>query len=519
MAKNTTPSFVTELRLRTSRRDGMEIDKALDAGRMIFNACLGEALRRLDLMRESKAYRRTLAMSKGKDRTKAFKSLREQYQFKDSAIQSFAIKCKNAAPHIGNFLDAHTTQKVATRTFNACNRYSIGESGRPRFKGKGQFGSLESKTNAAGIRYRDGMLLWRNIEVACIIDPEDKVIAHGLTCKIKFCRIVRRRIGHKTKYYMQLVVGGMPYQKDKNRHGGEEVGVDVGPSTIAYVGETTADLKLFCSELDTLNKRIRLIQRAMDRSRRESNPGSYKHNGTIKHGSRKWVRSEAYKALRTELADLHRRRAAYRKSLHGKMQNDILCVGNNLKIEKNSYLSFQKNFGKSVGFRAPSMFITGLIRKAENAGGEVWDIPAHALKLSQFCKCGVFKKKKLNERWHICDCGAVAQRDLFSAFLARVSEKQGDKYILDASRVSHFWAGAEPLMQQAVSRILEQSANGKPLPASFGIAVSSPRQSGSPVKPGHRTGTGGSTKADVGDAVPASSLTQREPRKDQGCFR
>ena len=203
MAEDTTPSFITELRLKTTLWDEIEVDKALDAGRMLFNACLGETLNRLDLMRESKTYHKALAMRKGEERTEAFKALRKQYQFKDSAIQSFAIKCKNSAPQIGRFLDTHTTQKVATRVFNACNRYSIGKGGRPRFKGKGQFSSLESKTNASGIRYKDGRLMWRGIEVSCIIDSKDEVIAHGLSCRTKFCRIVRRRVGNESKYYTQ----------------------------------------------------------------------------------------------------------------------------------------------------------------------------------------------------------------------------------------------------------------------------------------------------------------------------
>src|ERR1700690_1265521 len=86
---DTTPSFVIELRLKTSVSEETEIDKSFNAGRMIYNACLGETLRRVDLMRESKAYKKVLAMPQDADRTKAFKSLRQQYGFKDSAIQAF----------------------------------------------------------------------------------------------------------------------------------------------------------------------------------------------------------------------------------------------------------------------------------------------------------------------------------------------------------------------------------------------------------------------------------------------
>jgi len=503
MAKDTTPSFIVELRLGTSSKDGTYIEKGFNAGRILFNACLGEALRRLDLMRESKAYRATLAMSKGAERTQAFKDLRSKYDFKDSAIQSFAIQCKNSAPQIGQFLDAHTAQKIATRAFHACDQHAFGKIGRPRFKGIGQFHSLESKTNAAGIRYRDGWLMWGGVAVQCIIDREDEVISHGLSCRIKYCRMVRRRIKDKAKYYAQLIVEGTPFVKKKNKPGKEVVGVDVGPSTIAYVGETKAELVQFCAELGPIEQEIRVLQREMDRSRRASNAGNYKYDGTVKQGAKEWLYSKTYEALRAELAELHRRKAGYRKSLHGKLQNTILRLGSHLRIEKNSYKSFQKNFGRSIGTRAPGMFLTGLIRKAASAGGEVWDIPSSALKLSQLCKCGKLKKKALSERWHSCECGATAQRDLFSAFLARCAEKQGSEYILDTSRVERLWCEVEPLMRQAVSRILEQSVSGGPLPASFGLKAL--RQSGSPANLMLRSGTGERTPVDVGDAVASCS--------------
>jgi hypothetical protein len=68
MSKPETPSFVVHLRLIPSSADERALCKALGAGRMLYNACLGEALRRLQLMSESKAYRKVLAMPKGKER-------------------------------------------------------------------------------------------------------------------------------------------------------------------------------------------------------------------------------------------------------------------------------------------------------------------------------------------------------------------------------------------------------------------------------------------------------------------
>ncbi len=123
-------------------------------------------------------------------------------------------------------------------------------------------------------------------------------------------------------------------------------------------------------------------------------------------------------------------------------------------------------------------------------------------------------KEELSERLHSCECGALAQRDLFSAFLARCAEKDGDQYILDTSKARTAWLGAEPLMRQVVSRILDESANGGAFPASFGLQAL--RQSGSPVKPEFRSETGGRTTAKAGGCCNSLSICGdelREPRK------
>ncbi|HSW65197.1 MAG TPA: transposase [Dissulfurispiraceae bacterium] len=494
MAKkqDTTPSFIAELRLQTSPSDAHKLNTALEAGRALYNACLQESLKRLALMRQSKAYQRARLLPKGKDRTESFKSLREQFAFTKSALQSYGTQTKNAC-HIGDHLDAHVTQKVAIRAFEATTRYAVGKGGRPRFKRPGWLNSLESKTNASGIRYRDGLVLWRGLEIACIIDPKDEVVAHGLNHPIKYCRLVRRNIKGKYRFYVQLIVEGRPCRKPKHTLGTDLVGLDLGPSTIAYVGNQTAGLEQFCSELQCRQRQIRQIQRKMDRSRRVSNPDNYNPDGTAKKGSRKWVRTERYKALQSEVAELQRAQAEHRKALHGNLCNRILAIGPEINTEKLSYKAWQKMFGKSIKMRAPKTFLSELTRKAVNAGGSVREIPTT-------CICGRIKKKKLSERWHSCECGVSVRRDLFSAFLARHVDAQDH---LDISGANELWQETEPLLRQAVSRIQQTAIGGRALPASFGI--NSRSQSGSSVKSEPWTETMGRTIVESRDAVAAPS--------------
>ena len=52
-------------------------------------------------------------------------------------------------------------------------------------------------------------------------------------------------------------------------------------------------------------------------------------------------------------------------------------VGNNIRIEKISYKAWQKQFGKSVGLRAPGMLIDHLRRTVASTGGTLSEV-SHA---------------------------------------------------------------------------------------------------------------------------------------------
>jgi putative transposase len=149
-----TDTFIHEIPLKTTPHDEAVLNVRLDAARQLYNACLRESLRRVDLMRESKEYHNARKLPKGKERNAGFKACRDKHAFQEYSLHTFAAKtCK--ACWIGDHLDAFTIQKVATRAFGAVEQHAYGERGRPRYKRHGWFTSIEGKSNSAGIRWRD----------------------------------------------------------------------------------------------------------------------------------------------------------------------------------------------------------------------------------------------------------------------------------------------------------------------------------------------------------------------------
>jgi transposase len=126
---------------------------------------------------------------------------------------------------------------------------------------------------------------------------------------------------------------------------------------------------------------------------------NYDEKGRIKKRGKqrlRWKHSQRYLATRRRKASRERRLAAHRKSLHGRLVHEIVAVGNTVITEKRSYRAWQKQFGKSVGLRAPGMFIATLKRTVASTGGDLVEVSTHSTKLSQFCHgCGAVVRKPL----------------------------------------------------------------------------------------------------------------------------
>jgi hypothetical protein len=169
------------------------------------------------------------------------------------------------------------------------------------------------------------------------------------------------------------VLEGLPHRKEKHAVGVETIGLDLGPSSIAVVPrEKEADLSVFCEELDPDAKAMRRLQRKLERQRRAANPENYDAQGCIKkRGKRglRWKSSTGYQKTRQRIATRERKLAAHRKSLHGRKVHEIVAVGNTILLEKLSYKAWQKRYGRSVGLRAPGMFVDRLRRTVASTGG------------------------------------------------------------------------------------------------------------------------------------------------------
>jgi putative transposase len=491
MPKAKTTSFIFELPLQVNPQQEKALKKRLNAARMLYNACLCECLKRAKKLKQSDLYFQAKHLPakvtiKGKqkvnqERKELFKQSREETEFSEYDLHGFS-KGIRANSHFSDHIDAFTEQKIMTRAYQATNKYVMRSDGkgRPRFKGINQLDSVEGKSNGAGIRFVDGRIVWSKLELIPIFDNKDKywVESHALACKTKYVRLLRREIKGRYRYFAQLVQEGYPLIKEKNAMGKGVIGLDLGPSLIAGVSEKKAFLNEFCTELNNVNKKVKKVQRKIERSRRLTNPDNYEPNfikinangnkikkkGKVIKGAKKFIKSGRYLKKKIIATEANRKLAAYRKTLQGQLVNQVLTMGNDIRLEKINYRAWQKMFGKSVGHHAPGMFVSILKRKAESAGGSVTEVPVKH-RLSQTCHCGSVEKKSLSARWHSCEkCNAYAQRDLYSAFLARFADAKD----LNIHQAQKAWSAQESVLCRAMFE-LKETAKRRKFPSCFGL--------------------------------------------------
>lgn len=465
--------------------------------RQLYNAVLSEGFKRLDRLRSDPAFEpgiTALKRARKAEDEEAVKTARavltaleKQYQFSEYAFHPFAATCRKSC-WINDHIDSVSTQTIASRAFRALNEYRFGKRGKPRFKSWTRaITSVEGKAKAClTIKLADEKknrpirFAWNTLEFPLVLDRKDKygyethaleAIANG---EWKFCRLIHRIVRSKPRLYLQVIMNGVPFVKRKHRERfaaarGQIGGIDIGPSTIAAVTDHEALLQPFCPEVEDTRQQIARLQRQQSRRLRLANPAHFtaheKRVGRqtktiykVKKGIGDWQRSRNYQNDQARLKELHRRLAAQRQHSHHQLAIKLLSMATVWNTERLSFKAFQKLFGCSVGFRAPSAFVETLRHKAANAGGEVNMIDTWSAKLSQYDHVSdTYRKKSLSERVHYVgnDAHVPIQRDLYSAFLARVIN--ADRNHPCRSHALAAWTSIRPILERTQQGCKEKS--------------------------------------------------------------
>ena len=445
--------FIVQFPLVTETYQEDILDKRFEIGRKIYNALVKITQNRYREMIKTKKYRLAktelseLHRSDKNDpgrKKELLRSLNESYKQHGLNEYSFHDNVKNMQKHFKQNIDSFTAQKIATNLWKAYEKLLFGEGECIHYKKFGELNSMEGKSNKAGIRFRDGKIVWNGLKMPVKTDSNNDYEHQAMLSEIAYCRIVRKFIKGKCRYYIQLVFKGRPPIKTKKNvetgnpmtHG--DVGLDIGTQTIAVSSRTDVKIYELADRVQNIeNEKCRLL-RKLDRQRRANNSDNYNSDGTIrKQGSKRviWVNSNKYKQTQKKLRELYRKQADVRKYQHECLANEIILKGDRIHVETMNYKGLQKRakkttinektgkpnkkkrFGKSLANKAPAMLLTIIDRKLKYHGSQLIKIDTWSAKASQYNHMeDSYKKKKLSERWDMID-GSKVQRDMYSAFL------------------------------------------------------------------------------------------------------
>lgn len=349
--------FVVEFPLKTAVFQEYILNKRFEIARHMYNCLLTVTQNRYKEMIKTKRYRELIkSLTSDKDKNKPIwkeiNQLRKEFRLTE---YDFYTDIKEMQHSFKNNIDSRTAQQVAKYLWTAYDKLLFGKGKELHYKKYGSLDTLESNDNKTGIKFRDNKLLWLGLKIPVDIDYSNMYEYEVMQNEIAYCRIVRKYIKGKYKYYTQLVMKGIPPTK-RDKHTGEfkhkvgtgDVGLDIGTSTVAVVSNDNVCLLELADKVQNIHYEKRRLQRKMDRSKRATNSNKFNEDGTInKEDKNKWIYSNKYQKCRDRVKELFRKETAIRKYQHEVLSNFIVSLGDNIYVEDMNFAGLQKRSKKT----------------------------------------------------------------------------------------------------------------------------------------------------------------------------
>ena len=214
-------NFIVQFPLKTEKYQEDILDKRFETGRQIYNSLLNITQKRYKEMIKTKKYRNLISQlsgdkNKDKDIWKQINELRKQYRMSE---YSFYKDVQRLQHHFSDNIDSYTTQRIASNLWRAYEELFYGNGEQIHYKKFGSIHSLEGKSNKTGIRFKDDTILWNGLKIPVAIDYNNYYENQALKSEIAYCRIIRKFVRNKYKYYVQIVFKGNPPLKVDNETG------------------------------------------------------------------------------------------------------------------------------------------------------------------------------------------------------------------------------------------------------------------------------------------------------------
>jgi len=459
-------NYVLQLELNTLSTDEDVLNKTFEISKKLYNISLNYYLHRYQMLRNNKYHKKCIKkyfyykqlIDKTKDNKLVKIYTNELNSFKkklNQLIKDFGITeydghsfIKTHKHYYSKYIDINTAQTIASRAYKAI-KLLLFDPNTKKVKFKKELLSVEGKTNKSGIRFKNNCLYWNKLTIPAIIRKNDLYAQECLdTGNIKYCRITKKFIKNKYKYYIQLIMEGEKSVKlnksghSKQIYGADKIGIDTSFQFVAVSSTSTVKLLKLGEGLNTTYRAIKLLQRKLDRQRRSNNPNKYNIDGTFKKGNRdKWINSNKMRITQNKLKHLYGLKQRKLKQSHEKLANYLLTLGTDVYVENINYKALKKKikepkinpktgrfkskkgYGKSIQNKAPALFLETLNKKLNYIGKELNNINIYTFKASQYNHyTDTYEKKKLSERWTTINKAKI-QRDLYSAFLIMNSKQ------------------------------------------------------------------------------------------------
>ena len=399
MAKAPQERFVCRLALAPSEAQKAELRARMRQARKWYNVVLRECVTRVSFIKANKLYQELCEARRAtasKERSIFDGPLRALQQHVPGLPDRSVSRWSDLEPGLRSLratiaprLGAQPANTIGERAYDTAAKWLFG-GGRPRYRRGHEHVSVNGNQS---ITLREGRYLkWGELEVPVWYREGDERVAYALSHRIASIEVVY----DGETFAAHLICCGQPMGVP-TRTG--IVGVDPGISAIAFVADDAAEkLEL---RVTSPGKRAHL-RRLQRQAQRQADAAK-----------RARKRSRSLRKTRRDIARLQREEATTNRQATNVVAKAIVALGASIRLEANSYSAFQAAFGRRMQSTRPGALALRLKQLAD-----VTEVDSR-LALSQLCVCGRRRKKPLSQRVHSCECGVVADRDLWSAFLAR----------------------------------------------------------------------------------------------------